>query len=401
MRSLRDKVAGIAKTAYRLRMTTPVIDASFPGGNILLDGCDGDTVRLRPDLRDTQGGWFYWSFRVRGAAGRSLTFQFTEQNPIGVRGPAVSLDEGLTWFWLGNPEGRVDAFRYAFPQDAASVRFCFGMGYTDQHWQRFCGRIAEDPAVREEVLCITRLGRPVPRLRVGCLDRLPRHRLVLTARHHCCEMMASYALEGFVAAMLAGDATGRWFRTNVEAAVLPFMDRDGVEAGDQGKNRRPHDHNRDYGANSVHVETQALRDFVVRWSGDRLTAMADLHCPWIRGRYNEFIYQVGNQDPRRWQQQQRFGGCLERVARGPLPYCVANDLPFGQEWNTGPGPGLETCATSTGWFSTLPDIRLATGIEIPYANSSGSDVTADTARAFGRDLAGAMRAYLCEKGSSR
>lgn len=366
---------------------------------MLLDGCDGDTLRVRPDLRDTQGGWFYWAFRVRCAAGRSLTFQFTEQNPIGVRGPAVSLNEGLTWSWLGNPDGRVDVFRYAFAPEAASVRFSFGMNYTDQHWQRFCGRVTAKPAVREEVLCITRQGRPVPRLRVGCLAREPRHRLVLTARHHCCEMMASYSLEGFVEAMLAGDATGRWFRANVEAAILPFMDRDGVEAGDQGKNRRPHDHNRDYGGDSVHVETQALRDFVVHWSGGRLTAMADLHCPWIRGRYNEFIYQVGAQDPRRWHEQQRFGGCLARVATGPLPYCAANDLPFGQEWNTGPGPGLAPCATSTGWFCSLPDIRLATSIEIPYANASGSAVTAETARAFGHDLAQAMRAYLCAYGS--
>jgi hypothetical protein len=31
------------------------IDAAFPGGNILLNKIDGDTVSLHQDLRDTSG----------------------------------------------------------------------------------------------------------------------------------------------------------------------------------------------------------------------------------------------------------------------------------------------------------------------------------------------------------
>ncbi|MBN2131680.1 MAG: hypothetical protein JW741_19430, partial [Sedimentisphaerales bacterium] len=66
------------------------VDADYPGGNITLDRIEGDTVHVRPDLRDTEGWWFYWSFRVRGAPGRSLRFAFRGPNPLGVRGPAVS-----------------------------------------------------------------------------------------------------------------------------------------------------------------------------------------------------------------------------------------------------------------------------------------------------------------------
>ena len=91
------------------------IDTDFPGGNAVLDTIDGDTVCLHPDLRDTEGNWFYWAFRVRGAAARTLTFQFTAQDPMGVRGPAVSLDEGVSWRWLGNPSGSVNSFQYRFP----------------------------------------------------------------------------------------------------------------------------------------------------------------------------------------------------------------------------------------------------------------------------------------------
>src|SRR5215213_4902724 len=77
------------------------IDADFPGGNIAVDAVEGDTVRIHPDLRDTEGNWFYWAFRVTGAQNRTLTFEFTQQQPVGVRGPAVSLDDGVNWSWLG------------------------------------------------------------------------------------------------------------------------------------------------------------------------------------------------------------------------------------------------------------------------------------------------------------
>ena len=71
--------------------------------------------------------------------------------------------------------------------------------------------------------------------------------LVLTARHHACESMASHVLEGILSGVLADDDCGRRWREGWQVVAAPFMDKDGVEDGDQGKNRRPHDHNRDYG----------------------------------------------------------------------------------------------------------------------------------------------------------
>ena len=64
------------------------IDADFPGGNIIVEQIEGDTARVRPDLRDTNGIWFYWAFRVRGAQGRTIKFEFTDRPkpPLTVRG---------------------------------------------------------------------------------------------------------------------------------------------------------------------------------------------------------------------------------------------------------------------------------------------------------------------------
>ena len=375
-----------------------LIDTHFPGGNAIIESIDGDTIRLRPDARDSEGGWFYWSFRVRGANGKSLTFIFSEQNPVGVYGPSVSLDEGITWQWLGNPDGSTDSFRCAFPQKAISVRLSFGTNYTDLHWQRFCGRISQhSDFIREDILCLSRKGRSVPRLHVGNLTGKPKHRILLTARHHACETMANYALEGVVHAVLTDDDLGVWFRKNVELVVIPFMDRDGVEDGDQGKGRRPHDHNRDYGENNLYPETKALREFATRWSDQRLSFMADLHCPWIRGNSHEEIYQVAKMDTTIWAEQRYFGEILSSSIQGPLPFRNVDHHNFGDEWRSACGQISGVCAAD--WFSKIPGINLATAFEIPYCNCSGVRVTADSVRVFGRDLAAAIREYLSEVSS--
>ena len=88
-----------APAAVGAREEAPVfIDAEFPGGNIIVDRVEGDIVHVRPDLRDTEGWWFYWNFRVSGVAEkRTLTFDFGERSPIGVHGPAVTIDTAMRW----------------------------------------------------------------------------------------------------------------------------------------------------------------------------------------------------------------------------------------------------------------------------------------------------------------
>src|SRR3954452_21235007 len=92
------------------------IDAGFPGGNMVLEKIEGDRVIVRPDLRDTKGDWFYWCFRVRGAAGHTVTFKFSKSNPVGVRGPAVSADL-KSWTWLGGEKVDPTSFTYTFGAD--------------------------------------------------------------------------------------------------------------------------------------------------------------------------------------------------------------------------------------------------------------------------------------------
>lgn len=367
------------------------VDYDFPGGNIIVERIDGDDVYVRQDLRDTDRDWFYWYFRVRGAAGRTVRFHFTASNVIGTRGPGVSKDEGVTWRWLGCDAVDEQSFVYTFGNDA-EVWFSFGMPYVQSDMERFLTSYADSDDLVVETLCRTRKGREVEVLRVGRLDGEADLRVLIVARHHCCEMMPAYVLEGLLATILGKGDLGGWFRERIECMVVPFMDKDGVEDGDQGKNRRPRDHNRDYVGESVHVEPAAIREKVPDWSAGKLKAAIDLHCPYIRGDRHENIHLVGSESEACWQEQIRFSDILEDTHTGDLPFRTEDNLPYGVAWNT-----AENYATGKSfgrWAGELPGVRLATAIEIPYANVGELDTSQDLARAFGHDLAAALRVYL-------
>jgi hypothetical protein len=271
------------------------------------------------------------------------------------------------------------------------ARFCLAFPYLEADLRRFLAAHAGDRHLQVETLCVTPKGRAVEKLRLGCLDREPQSRVLLTARHHCCEMMASYVLEGLMEAVLS-DLESAWLRENVEFLVIPFVDKDGVEDGDQGKNRRPRDHNRDYAGQSIYASVAALREWVPVWSEGKLRVAIDLHCPYIRGSTDEDIYFVGGPESAISENAQRLAAILERVRQGPLPFGDENNVPFGKAWNTGENYTLGKSFAR--WAAEQPGIEIATTIEVPYAVASGVPVTADSARAFGRDLAAALGAYL-------
>ena len=204
-------------------------------------------------------------------------------------------------------------------------------------------------------------------------------------------MIADYSLEGIMEEVLGETNEGRWLREHVEFFVVPFTDKDGVEEGDQGKNRKPHDHNRDYDGESLYASVRAVRELAARRLGSRQIAFAlDLHCPHIRGPHNEVIYFVGGPEQENWVRVGEFAKVLEAVQHGPLRYRAADNLPYGQAWNTVEGP-----PRSFGrWAAAQPNVCVGTSIEIPYANVGEMTVTAENARAFGHDLARALAQYL-------
>lgn len=386
-------VFGVAVVQAAVATSQPAarIVADFPGGNIVLEGIEEDRVLLRPDLRDTTSWWFYWYFGVRGAAGRTLNFRFTDRNPIGVHGPAVSTDGGKSWSWLGADAVRDASFSYSFGESADEVRFCFTIPYLQTDWQAFINRHQGHPHLATATLCKSSKGRPVEYARMGRVTGTPTVRVLLTARHHACESMASFVLEGLMHSTLT-DPELKWLRENVEFLVVPFVDKDGVEDGDQGKLRAPRDHNRDYQGQSIHVTTRALREFVPGWADGKLRLGLDLHCPYIRGQRNEMVYFVGSEDSVNWRNLQEFSNILESLPTCGLPFQADDNLPFGKEWNT--AKNYSAGISCAGWARGTPGIVLASSLEVPYANARGTTVLPESARAFGSNLARAISIYL-------
>lgn len=378
------------------------VDDDFAGGNIVIDSIANDRVFLHQDLNDFgPGNWFYWNFRVKGAAGRKLTFEFTHPwgearkrlNVIGVRGPAISLDRGNTWNWMGAGVVEHRSFSYDFGAGQNDVRFSFGMPYVASDFATFIGQYKDNINLDMGSLAITRGGRSVERIHIGNIHGNAKYRIVITARHHASEMMANYVLEGIISFFLENEEQGKWFRENVEALIVPFVDKDGVQEGEQGKGRRGRDHNRDYSGTSIYAATEALRTYVPLWSKGKLVAGIDLHCPWIRGGKHEVIHQAGMDDDSKWKEQKKLSVLLEKAtADSTLMYFSANDIPFGSDWNTSSNTAVGDSFRD--WIAKIDGVKLATTLEIPYANASGRAVTQASARTFGGDLATALVHYL-------
>ncbi len=377
------------------------IDSNFPGGNIVVDSLKGDSVFLHQNLFETEGNWFYWCFRIKGAAGKKLFFQFTHPwgkkvsplNVIGIKGPGMSTDGGQNWTWMGMQSVHGTAFEYRFNANQNSVMFSFGMPYTGATLTKFLEPYKNSEYLNVGSLALTKKARIAEKLHLGNIHGNPTYRVIFTARHHASEMMANYVLEGLIKFVLEDQNQGKWLRENVEVLVIPFVDKDGVEDGDQGKLRFGRDHNRDYSDASIYATTAALRSFLPVWSKGKLVAAIDVHCPYIRGAVHERVHQIGHQLDSLWQSQVKFGKLLEETtAQSAISYYAKSDLKFGTSWNT--AANFSAGKNFTDWIASIKGIKLATIIEFPYAIASGRTVDQQSSRLFGRDLAIGLTNYL-------
>ena len=368
------------------------VDDRLPAGNIVFEKIAGDEVFVHQDLRDTMTPWFYWAMRVKGAAGKTLTFRFTTSDAVGVRGPVVSTDAGKTFAYAAEKDATRKSFVYTFGPEENETYFYECHPYVRANWDAFVAKHAKNPSFRVGELCrSSRRGESVPKASVGCLTGTPRHRILLSARHHCSETTASWVLEGVVEQFLAEDDLGRWLRGNVELTVVPFTDYDGVQAGDQGKNRAPHDHNRDY-TEFLYTETRAIAEIL---KSGPYEIFIDVHCPWLHSGCNEYLYTPWK-DPKTIHDlalEKRFSQLLEELQCGSMRYKASDDIPFGVGWNTDKNYALGM--SSVRWaLANIPSLRICRTYEVPFANSHGAVVTPDTCRDLGRDTAKVFKALL-------
>ncbi len=245
---LRSTAAPAAPQAERPRATVK-IDVDFPGGNAKVTKLEAGAAHVEPDLRGDRP-WFYWCFEATTVTPGRMVFVFPEKvagfknGGIGFQGPAVSTDGGNTWSWMGTNTVDGDRFYYDFKEPGDTVRSAVTISYLEADLHRFLVANNDNKHLTKSVLTKSRDGRDVELLQIGKpTDRT--QPVLVTARHHAAETMASFVLEGFLKEAMSETPEALEFRRNFLLFAVPFVDKDGVEEGDQGKNRKPHDHNRD------------------------------------------------------------------------------------------------------------------------------------------------------------
>jgi len=350
-----------------------IIHQNFTGGNIRVKEIDGDTVYLENELRDTEGDWFYWAFCAEGAAGRTVTFRFGPTR-LGYWGPAVSHDLE-NWRWLGEKDG--DSFTYTFAEGENRVYFAHNMLY---HPPRLTAWAAER-GLPLMPLCRSPRGREVPFFTFGGGEK----KILLTARHHACESTGNYVLEGVLSSLRENLPAG------FSVICVPFVDYDGVVDGDQGKNRRPHDHNRDYdpASEAVHSSCAAIRRMI---ETENIVLGFDFHSPYHTGGRNDTCFIV--QKSPRLANTVLFGGIFADCdGEGAMDFTRANYIAPGDSWNKADSP-----ATFAGRLLHSPSADVAFTLETAYFGTENCIFTADRGIKTGRRFAEAIRRYIAARG---
>lgn len=368
--------------------SSPTVRSDFPGGNGRLENVDENsrilTVRKEPK-GSGNGRHYYFYFEVAGLEGK-WTVRIVDAPTLTRMGPAVSTDRGETWRFLFDkpvPSPGIDEFEYDFSSAGLPVRFCVSIPYGERDWQTFTARHAQNPLVRTGELCKDRSGRTIERFDVATENVRPNWTFLFTARHHASEVSASAVLEGLLEESLADTPEGRWIRANGQVIAIPFMDKDGVVAGDQGKRRLPHDHNRDY-AQELYPSVRALKRLAATAPG-RLYHV-DLHAPSLRGKEHDHFYAIcpeGAVYDARWRAYSRE---LEKSTKGAgLVYDPQWNIPFGHFWNNAAlFEGDGTTLQSNRCLSRLPNCFLSFCMEYGYGLCGGI-YSRETARELGRN----------------
>lgn len=340
----------------------------FPGGNIHIEKIEQNTIYLERELRDTEDDWFYWAFCVEGAANRTVTFRFSSPNRVGRFGPAVSTDL-FHWHWLDAPTIG-EAFTYTFGENENCTYFTHDMLYQPSRFTTFCAQ----HGLVEQYFCTSVSGQELPCVRFGSGDKW----ILLTARHHACEATGSYVLEGVVETLLP------ILPKEFSVLIVPFIDLDGVVHGDQGKNRLPHDHNRDYTDAPIYAVIDTLMKF---GQNHELVYTFDFHSPWHMWEQNDHVF-LSRSTEAMEKETDRFAAFLrEETAGQTLHYDRVHDVGPNEQWND------ETSPNSKNYFAKQSTVRLTATLETPYFGLPEAKVSQPALVELGHSFARAILRY--------
>ncbi len=342
-----------------------IIHADFECGNIRFLKQEENDIYLTNEMRGTvRDKAYYWTFCVEGAAGKTLNFRL-DHEWVGPYGAAISHDL-VNWSWT---ESSIDsaAFSYTFGADEDKVYFAHDLLYTPSR----LNMLMKELGIKPYTVCKSLKGREVPAFKIGS----GRKNIILSSRHHACESPGSWVLEGMIREYVANPIE------DTSVFVVPMVDFDGVTEGEQGKDRDPHDHNRDYIVDNVYPEVSAIIDYA---KDKDISYAIDFHAPSHRiGRSNR-VYVV-RKFPELEARFDRFSKLFEaRLGGDAMTYDMKYDVYPNVSWNK------DTTPTFSTYFNLRPDCKLALTLEVTHYGTDDNKVSAErlinTGRAFCRAL---------------
>lgn len=352
-----------------------IIEENYSGGNVLVDGMKQNMVYIRPDLSDTSTDWFYWNFKATSDIDRTVTFKIDGNYIISASGVAYSYD-GKNWNYITE-----SAYKNSFTFNMKAnetVQFSCTIPYVLGDLEEFieiCETEYPDK-VSVSVLCKSEQGRDVPMFAIG--NTSSDKNIVLTSRHHSCEATPSYLLEGlitYLATSCSEDILNEYC-----FYIVPMIDVDGVENGDQGKQRIPHDHNRDYD-DKIYNSIDSLISFTDEKS---IVAFMDFHCPGLQTSETYFYYSSAADE-----------SALD-VFTDKLKYAIEQDTDAEKILYKGEtdydDPYFTAC--SRGYFKLVKNAPLSTTLEFPYTGKVGDEYTIERMVNFGKNVGKAFELYL-------
>ena len=356
------------------------IISDYAGGNIIFKGFKKENgvteIFLEQDMRDTDRWWFYWNFRIDEPPVGKVRFTFCNGKVVCPYGAAVS-EDGQNWRY--DPSGYEDACHFTYLFETAQSRyFAFTLPYQVFHFEKFFSEISSRGEIKRTVLTKSEKGRDIPLLTFGSGGK----DVVFTARHHCCESTASYALEGVIEGIFAEHGN---LPEKYRFHVIPFIDIDGAENGDQGKCRKPHDHNRDYTENPIYSSVKALKEYAEKLN---CVCFIDFHSPWrwggadSRPHIHLTSYAESNDEL-----EDEFVSALKTITESSDSDRIKYDGYITHPVNSANQPDT---SISDNYFRYVLGSRFALTIETPYSGDFEEAYTPEMLRKWGKAIAKAF-----------
>lgn len=239
------------------------IDFDFPGASLAYaQAMGGDTYRigLRDDTNATTKLWF--SFRVQEAEGRPVTFRLedvgTATSHWSYRQPVVSTDDGQSWTRITDTGFDSTTFIFSYTVRSNDDWVALSPAYS---FARYLA-LVQELGTHAEVAAITEVGRtlgdePLHHLEIRSQPQGTLPAIWAVARQHPGEPGGSYMIEGFLRWVVSADPDAVTLRERAEIHAIPFLNPDGVLAGNQRVNLAGLDLNRQW-ANPTLSESPSI-----------------------------------------------------------------------------------------------------------------------------------------------